>query len=99
MDSEGRCESSSETSSMHNNPLRKPRLDAPAPAKGILKKSNSNPQVKAKTKFDFMQEIYALNFKFGHSYGVKFNFWPLFCSKYEFQLNISTLLSSTANQN
>lgn len=42
MDSEGRCESSSETSSMHNNPLRKPNLDAPAPAKGILKKSNSN---------------------------------------------------------
>lgn len=45
LDSEGRCESSSETSSMHNNPLRKPNLDAPAPAKGILKKSNSNPQL------------------------------------------------------
>ena len=38
-------ESSSETSSVHNNPLRKPNFDAPAPAKGILKKSNSNPQL------------------------------------------------------
>ena len=37
-------ESSSETSSI-NNPLRKPNFDAPAPAKGILKKSNSNPQL------------------------------------------------------
>ena len=37
-------ESSSETSSV-NNPLRKPNFDAPAPAKGILKKSNSNPQL------------------------------------------------------
>ena len=43
-------ESSSETgSSMHHNPAkvptRKPNFDAPAPAKGILKKSNSNPQL------------------------------------------------------
>ena len=46
-------ESSSETgSSMHHNPskanqvpTRKPNFDAPAPAKGILKKSNSNPQL------------------------------------------------------
>lgn len=47
MESEGRYnESSSETSSLHNsNPLRKPNLDAPAPAKGILKKSNSNPHL------------------------------------------------------
>ena len=37
-------ESSSETSSI-NNPLRKPNFDAPAPAKGILKKSSSNPQL------------------------------------------------------
>ena len=37
-------ESSSETSSI-NNPLRKPNFDAPAPSKGILKKSNSNPQL------------------------------------------------------
>ena len=38
-------ESSSETSSMHNNSLRKPNLDAPAPARGILKKSNSNQEL------------------------------------------------------
>lgn len=36
-------ESSSETSSVRN--IRKPNFDAPAPAKGILKKSNSNPQL------------------------------------------------------
>ena len=40
----GHYESSSETSSI-NNPLRKPNFDAPAPSKGILKKSNSNPQL------------------------------------------------------
>ena len=47
MSSDKRYESSSETgSSMHNNPpTRKPNFDAPAPAKGILKKSNSNPHL------------------------------------------------------
>jgi hypothetical protein len=30
---------------MHNNSLRKPNLDAPAPARGILKKSNSNQEL------------------------------------------------------
>ena len=47
MSSDKRYESSSETgSSMHHNPpTRKPNLDAPAPAKGILKKSNSNPHL------------------------------------------------------
>ena len=54
-------ESSSETgSSMNNNPAvptRKPNFDAPAPAKGILKKSNSNPQL---TKLE-------LDSKFGKS--------------------------------
>ena len=38
-------ESSSETSSIQNNPLRKPNFEAPPPAKGILKKSNSNPHL------------------------------------------------------
>ena len=51
-------ESSSETSSIHNNPLRKPNFDAPAPAKGILKKSNSNPHL---TKLE--QEVKASNSK------------------------------------
>ena len=39
-------ETSSETSSMqNNNSLRKPNFDAPAPAKGILKKASSNPHL------------------------------------------------------
>ena len=47
MSSDKRYESSSETgSSMHHHPpTRKPNFDAPAPAKGILKKSNSNPHL------------------------------------------------------
>ncbi len=41
----GRYESSSEASNANNHSSKRPNFEAPAPAKGILKKSSSNPQL------------------------------------------------------
>ena len=48
----GRYDSSSESASAHN-PMRRPNIEAPAPAKGILKKVASNPSL---AKLDGMSE-------------------------------------------
>lgn len=48
----GRYDSSSESASAHN-PMKRPNIDAPAPAKGILKKVASNPSL---AKLDGMSE-------------------------------------------
>jgi len=49
----GRYDSSSESASAHN-PMKRPNIDAPAPAKGILKKVASNPSL---AKLDGMSEV------------------------------------------
>ena len=49
----GRYDSSSESASAHN-PMNRPKIDAPAPAKGILKKVASNPSL---AKLDGMSEV------------------------------------------
>ena len=54
----GRYESSSEASNA-NNPVKRPNFEAPAPAKGILKKSNSNPQL---TK---IEQVRTIDIRFG----------------------------------
>ena len=50
----GRYDSSSESTSTAPNQLKRPNIDAPAPAKGILKKVASNPSL---AKLDGMSEI------------------------------------------
>merc|ERR1719282_1677889 len=50
----GRYDSSSESTSTAPNNIKRPNIDAPAPAKGILKKVASNPSL---AKLDGMSEI------------------------------------------
>ena len=50
----GRYDSSSESTSTAPNQLKRANIDAPAPAKGILKKVASNPSL---AKLDGMSEI------------------------------------------
>ena len=50
----GRYDSSSESTSTAPNHIKRPNIDAPAPAKGILKKVASNPSL---AKLDGMSEI------------------------------------------
>ena len=50
----GRYDSSSESTSTAPNNIKRPNIDAPAPAKGILKKVASNPSL---AKLDGMSEV------------------------------------------
>lgn len=50
----GRYDSSSESTSTTTNNIKRPNIDAPAPAKGILKKVASNPSL---AKLDGMSEV------------------------------------------
>ena len=50
----GRYDSSSESTSTAPNNIKRPNIDAPAPAKGILKKVASNPSL---AKLDGMSEM------------------------------------------